>query len=82
MHLELQFAIYHITSHLLCWALGGGATNSPSYVLYMGVSYSRWCAHGTLHSIHSLIYHHKSDTIAHHTNLLKVILMSLLLFVV
>ena len=32
---------FHITSHLLCWASGGGATNSPSHVLHMGVSYSR-----------------------------------------
>ena len=24
----------------LCWASGGGATNSPSHVFYMGVSYS------------------------------------------
>ncbi len=32
---------FHITSHLLCWASGGGATNSPSHVHYMGVSYSR-----------------------------------------
>ena len=31
---------FHITSQILYWALGGGATNSPSHVLYMGVSYS------------------------------------------
>ncbi len=30
----------HITSHLLSWALGGGATNSPHHVLYTGVLYS------------------------------------------
>ncbi len=30
---------FHIVFHL-CWASGGGATNSPSHVLYMGVSYS------------------------------------------
>ncbi len=32
---------FHIVFHLLCWASGGGAINSPSHVLYMGVSYSR-----------------------------------------
>ena len=31
---------YHITSHLLFWALGGGATNSLSHDLYMGISHS------------------------------------------
>ena len=36
----MAFAVceFHITSHLLCWALRGGATNSPSHALYMGVS--------------------------------------------
>ena len=31
---------FHITSHFLCSASGGAASNSPSHVLYMGVSYS------------------------------------------
>ncbi len=46
---EMTFVVceFHITSHLLCLA-SGGATNSPSHVLYMGVSYSRQHAHGTL----------------------------------
>ena len=29
-----------ISSHVLFWASAGGATNSPSHVLYLGVSYS------------------------------------------
>ena len=40
---------YHY-SHLLCWALGGIAQNSPSHVLYIGVSYSGYCFHGMLNS--------------------------------
>ena len=38
---NMAFAVceFHITSRLLFWALGGGATNSPSHVLYMGISY-------------------------------------------
>ena len=42
---EMAFAVceFHITSHLF-WASAGGATNSPSHVLYMGISYSQ-CAH-------------------------------------
>ena len=31
---------FHITSHLLCLAFRGGATNSLSHILCMGVSYS------------------------------------------
>ena len=34
----------------LFWASGGGATDSSSHVLYMGVSYSRSRAHGMLNS--------------------------------
>ena len=39
---EMAFTVceFHITCHLLCWDSGGGATNSPSHVLYMGVLYS------------------------------------------
>ncbi len=39
---EMVFVVceFHITSHLLYWASGGGATNSPSHVLYICVSYS------------------------------------------
>ncbi len=37
-----------ITSHLLCWAWGGGATNSFPHVLYMGISYSHERTDGTL----------------------------------
>ena len=33
--------VFHIVYHLLWWASGGGATNSPSHVNYMGGSYSR-----------------------------------------
>ena len=35
----------------------GGISNSPNnlpYVLYMGVSYSHYCAHGTLNSTQSI----------------------------
>ncbi len=28
---------FYITSHLLCWASGGGAANRLPYVLYVGV---------------------------------------------
>ena len=31
---------FHITNHLLCYALGGGAKNTVPHVLYMGISYS------------------------------------------
>ena len=39
---EMAFAVceFHITSHLLCRALRGGTTNSPSHVFYMGILYS------------------------------------------
>ena len=37
-----------VTSHLLCWVSAGGTTNSPSHVLYMGISYSCEHAHRTL----------------------------------
>ena len=39
---EMAFVVceFHITSHLLFWASRGGATNSLSHVLHMGVSYS------------------------------------------
>ncbi len=42
MLFEMAFTVceFHITSHLLFWASGGGATNSPSHVVYMGISYS------------------------------------------
>ena len=40
----------HITSHLLCWASAGGATNSPPHVLYLRISYSCGRAHETLNS--------------------------------
>ena len=44
----------HITSHLLHWASGRGTTNSPSHVLYMGISSSHWHAHGMLNSTQSI----------------------------
>ncbi len=31
---------FHITRHLLCWALEGVATNSLPHVHYMDISYS------------------------------------------
>ena len=43
-----------ISRHLLCWASEGGATNSPLYVLYMGISYRRERAHGTWNSTHEI----------------------------
>ncbi len=30
--------VLYIGSHLLCWTSGGGATNSPPHVLYLGIS--------------------------------------------
>ena len=35
--------------------LGGGATNSPSHVLYMGISYSLYCAHRMLNPTQSTL---------------------------
>ena len=45
---------FHITSHLLCWACGGGATNSLSLVLYMGISYSHYHVDRALNSTQSI----------------------------
>ena len=45
---------FHIGHHLLCWTLGVGATNSFPYAYYLGVSYSRQHAHGTLNSTQSV----------------------------
>ena len=37
---EMAFAVceFHIISHLLFWVSGGGDTNSPYHVLYLGIS--------------------------------------------
>ena len=51
---QIDRSEFHITSHLLCWALGGGATNKPTHVLYMGVSYSGQRAHGMLNCTQSV----------------------------
>ena len=41
----------------LCWTSRGRATNNLRHVLYMGVSYSRYRAHGTLNSTQSIKIH-------------------------
>ena len=43
-----------IICHLLCWASGGGAGNSPLHVLNMGISYSCWHPDGTINCTQSL----------------------------
>ena len=54
---EMTFVVceFHITSHLLCLASGGGTTNSLLHVLYTGISYSSLCVYWTLNSTQSII---------------------------
>ena len=53
---DMTLGEFIITSHLLCWASGGRATNSLPLVLYMGVSHTGRCWHagGMINSSHSI----------------------------